>query len=566
MAAAIIKSAIDAISSADLSPTEHLLLKHFVEEATHPEVAAKYIQLIISQDKNDVESRLRQFKVDWRKLASRLMAFDPISERLDALVRDEDGPYCTVTMFRESDTRPAPKPVESSHVIPPSFLQNIESAEEGRLLIILEAFLSTSQVDRLRTLLSGRIRNDAIFLQNLWLLSPSMHKAFRTGHIEVRKRIDEPDVVDTEALQVEMYYALAMKHPETPRNLFFGNGVYFSGFRAWFSISTTNPRNLPLPSDFLFDIHRRFTTALHLFSIEDKINRGWPKPSILQQLFRLPISIFKRDFHRLWLWAPVSTRLYCYRHMIAIGKRIYGPEDVHWVQRVPFGLYIKKTNGTSWNESNALNMVERYTSIPAPRSVDVIEDSKTRTTLLVMTRVHGQRLKESINLMSYAERDQLVDDLAKYVSQLRKNPNTTPYLFADTLSGPMYDHLIPNRIGGPFHTELDLNIYKFSEVGGNDVTLAEIYDGEENIPQGHRSFFTHSDLHFSNIMVDQGRLCGLIDWECDGFKPEYWEFTHAIFGVWGRKDLMTMFQRIFGNQYDKVLKTEERLWRLSPVF
>ncbi|KAI9644155.1 hypothetical protein NHQ30_007508 [Ciborinia camelliae] len=491
-----------------------------------------------------------------------IMVFDHIPKHLDAMVRDRDGPYCTMTMIPGFDTRPAPKFVESAHVIPPSLLRDIETAEGGRLICILKAFLSTSHVDRLRTLLSGGLQNNAISLQNLWLLSPSMHNAFRAGHIEVKK-IDHSDDVD-EALHV--MYRVHGKYPEEPKGLFFGNGLPFSvSHPENFDISTTNPQELPLPSDFLFDIHRRFTSALHLFSIEDKINRGWPKPGILQSLPGFPISIFKRAFHSLWLWVPVSIRLHCYRHMWSIGKRLYGPEAVGWVQRVPFGLYIKERDGTSWNESNALKMVERYTSIPAPRSVDVIEDSNNETTLLVMTRVHGQSFQDSIHLMSYAERDQLADDLAKYVSQLRKIPNTTPYLFADTLGGPMYDHLIPNRIGGPFKTEFDLNTYKFSEAGGG-LSLAKIYGGEENVPKGHRSFFTHSDFHFSNLMVDQGRLCGIIDWECAGFKPEYWEFTHAIFGVWGRQDLMAMFRRIFGNQYDEVLKTEERLWRCNPVF
>ncbi|KAF7874042.1 hypothetical protein EAF04_002714 [Stromatinia cepivora] len=564
---AAINSVIDAISSADLSPTEHSLLEHFIEQAVEPEVAAQFIQSIIDRDKNNVESNLRQFKNDWRKLASRLMPVEPIPKTLDALVRDRDGPYCTMTMFRESDTRPAPKPVESAHVIPPSFLQDIKSVEEGRLLRILETFLSASHIDRLNTLLTGQIQDNATFLQNLWLLTPTMHKAFRAGHVEVRKSIDDSDDVSTEALQLEMY-KLAAKYPERLRNLFFGNGVRFSASLEWFSISTTNPKRLPLPSKFLFDIHRRFSSALHLFSIENKINRGWHKPtsSILQKLFRFPISIFKRAFHSLWLWAPASIRLRCYRHLWTIGKRLYGPEEVQWVQRVPFGLYIKETHvGTSWNESNALNMVERYTSIPAPRSVDVVEDSSQGLSYLVMTRLRGESFRRSFHLMSYAERNQFIDDIGKCVSQMRKIPHTTPYLFSDTLGGPMYDHLIPNRTGGPFNNEFELNTYMYSEVGGGQ-TLAEIYGGEEKIPNGHRSVFTHSDFHYSNLLVDQGRFCGIIDWECAGFKPEYWEFTHAGFGSWGRKYEMSLWRRIFGNQYDEILKMEERRWRCNPIF
>ncbi|KAF7927102.1 hypothetical protein EAE99_005433 [Botrytis elliptica] len=52
--------------------------------------------------------------------------------------------------------------------------------------------------------------------------------------------------------------------------------------------------------------------------------------------------------------------------------------------------------------------------------------------------------------------------------------------------------------------------------------------GEENVPRNHRPVFPHSDLHWSNILVDQGKVFGIIDWKCVGFLPEYWEFTKAM--------------------------------------
>ncbi|APA16183.1 hypothetical protein sscle_16g109530 [Sclerotinia sclerotiorum 1980 UF-70] len=272
------------------------------------------------------------------------MVVDSVPKHLETLVRDRDGPYCTMTMSQASGTRPAPQHVESAHVIPPSMLRDIETAEGGHLISVLEAFISTSHVHRLRKLLSDSVEDNAIFLRNIWLLSPIVHKAFRADHIEVR-RIDQLNSSDAEASQTEMYRVKG-KYPEHPRNLYFGNGLPFSGSQSEaFSISTTNPKDVPLPSDFLFDIHRRFSSALHLFSIEDKINDGWPKPtiSILQKLFRFPISIFKRAFHSLWLWIPASVRLRYYRYLWTIGERLCGPEEVQWVQRVPFGLYIKET-------------------------------------------------------------------------------------------------------------------------------------------------------------------------------------------------------------------------------
>ena len=39
--------------------------------------------------------------------------------------------------------------------------------------------------------------------------------------------------------------------------------------------------------------------------------------------------------------------------------------------------------------------------------------------------------------------------------------------------------------------------------------------------------FTHGDLATVNVIVDNGRLAGIIDWEAAGFFPVWWEFVSA---------------------------------------
>lgn len=43
--------------------------------------------------------------------------------------------------------------------------------------------------------------------------------------------------------------------------------------------------------------------------------------------------------------------------------------------------------------------------------------------------------------------------------------------------------------------------------------------------------FTHGDLTNVNIMVDNGNLAGIIDWEASGYFPAWWEFTCAGIGL-----------------------------------
>ncbi|EKV17643.1 hypothetical protein PDIP_30560 [Penicillium digitatum Pd1] len=52
------------------------------------------------------------------------------------------------------------------------------------------------------------------------------------------------------------------------------------------------------------------------------------------------------------------------------------------------------------------------------------------------------------------------------------------------------------------------------------------------LSQSHRILFTHGDIRPQNVMVKDGHVVAIIDWERSGWYPEYWEFAKALL-VWG---------------------------------
>jgi Ser/Thr protein kinase RdoA (MazF antagonist) len=44
----------------------------------------------------------------------------------------------------------------------------------------------------------------------------------------------------------------------------------------------------------------------------------------------------------------------------------------------------------------------------------------------------------------------------------------------------------------------------------------------------HKIVFTHGDANCANILVRDGKIVGLVDFEFAGFYPEYWEYTNAM--------------------------------------
>jgi aminoglycoside phosphotransferase (APT) family kinase protein len=244
--------------------------------------------------------------------------------------------------------------------------------------------------------------------------------------------------------------------------------------------------------------------------------------------------------------------------LINAGKHIYGPTDVEWVQSLPFGLIVKKLIDAPKSEPNTLQMVEKHTTIPAPRVVEVF--SNQGATYLVMTRLPGTRFQDVFHLMNYDERNRLADDLKACVTQLRRIPNKTAYLFGDTLGGKVFDHRIPDNKGGPFNSEADFYDHLTSHL---KCTIEQAFP-DEHLRYDHRSYFTHSDFSLGNLLVEGGRLSGIVDWECAGFLPEYWEFTKAVYSSFDNPGLTAVYSRAFDNNYQDELEFERKLWRYTP--
>ncbi|KKZ68518.1 hypothetical protein EMCG_05802 [[Emmonsia] crescens] len=519
-------TALSAIRSANLTPTEHLLLSEFVNQAVDTERAARYVLYWIESSCQTVEEALRSLKHDWKRLVTRFTAAVEVPISMEALARHRDGFYCSM---EQDKAEGVPAQVEPAHIISPTVFDTPDLETDGQLLPLMEAFLTPSKLSGLRDLL----RDDSSqgMLKNLWILSPSFHVAFRQGR-----------------------YVAIIPEPEAPDGLTFGDGSKFDSIVHLFTMSTKDPVVYSLPSRVLLRLHFRLAKSLHLFYIEDRIAEGWPSPPLIT--LNKPT---KKMLRTLWHLVPKFIRINMYHLLSRIGRRIYGGNISPSVQRLPFGLYLKNCIRSQTNEENALKLVEKHTDVPAPLLVDRFEEEKEGTkTFIVMTRLRGEMLHTVFHRMSYPERERLSVDLRAVVDQLHRIPNRTPYLFASTTGEEIVDH----RLGscGPFNTEAEFNnrlVHKY--VGPSTQALVAAAHAIR-----HRSCFTHSDLHPTNILIDSGRLSGIIDWECAAYQPEHWEFIKAIYGVWNGEAMEEVIRRAFGYRFEVELEAERELWKVTP--
>jgi hypothetical protein len=103
---------------------------------------------------------------------------------------------------------------------------------------------------------------------------------------------------------------------------------------------------------------------------------------------------------------------------------------------------------TQLNEAMALLLVEKHTVAPAPLYIDDYREDED--TVLISTRIPGQTLRDIFRRLSFAEREQLSQDLKEAIKQIRRIPHRRPFCVCNTLGLPLVDQRVVT--GGPFRT------------------------------------------------------------------------------------------------------------------
>lgn len=273
-------------------------------------------------------------------------------------------------------------------------------------------------------------------------------------------------------------------------------------------------------------------------------------------------------FRRLWFQMPTSFRAFVYKRLASVSHRLYGYTGSDRIYRLPFNLYLRTASG-DWAsrhqaEFQSLRLVEIYTRIPAPKGIEALRYRDS--SFLLMTGLPGKGIGRMISIMTDEQVHAAAKDLKEYIAELRQIPNKTGtgFLICNALGGGILDW----RIGDSQREVLRFqNETEFNRLLTYDLPLDE--DARKLVFKSHdvkhEVFFTHADLNLRNILVDEnGRISGIVDWECAGWYPEYWEYTKMHFGVrvttrW----IVDVIDRIFLGYRDE-LKAEDLFAYLRP--
>lgn len=171
-----------------------------------------------------------------------------------------------------------------------------------------------------------------------------------------------------------------------------------------------------------------------------------------------------------------------------------------------------------------IEFVQQETSIPVPVVIESWEEGEH--TLILMKRIPGEPLSKVWQKLSTTEKEHIARQTAEYLLQLRK-------LQADNMRAlggrPIYSNfLFPRKDSEHPHGPLasDDELWADMEQGLHEAVPESARRRLRNcMPKAAPYTFTHGDLTNVNIIVENGSLTGIIDWEMSGYFPVWWEYV-----------------------------------------
>ncbi|KAF8574775.1 kinase-like protein, partial [Ramaria rubella] len=136
------------------------------------------------------------------------------------------------------------------------------------------------------------------------------------------------------------------------------------------------------------------------------------------------------------------------------------------------------------------------------------------TTYIVTQYVKGRVLSDMWSLLDEIQRESIISQLKVYIELMRSEKSPSKRI-CSVRGDKILDNRLYSNECGPFESYKEFNTMLLS--------------GIDEVPRGYldknrKIVFTHGDLAPHNIIVRNGTIVSIIDWEFSGWFPEHWEY------------------------------------------
>lgn len=222
-------------------------------------------------------------------------------------------------------------------------------------------------------------------------------------------------------------------------------------------------------------------------------------------------------------------------------------------------------------EAATMKFVADNTSIPIPK-VHCAFVHKGRAYIL-MERIRGDDIPRAWGKLSEPARDKVYAQLRAMLQELRALKPPPGAGVESCTGGSLYASRIKNGKPrfGPFKTMQEFHYWLREGFKASDADITHISKSEcadiERMVEMHNGpwpppVFTHADLNPCNVLIRDGEVVGIIDWEFAGWLPHYWEYTSDWHGNATKTNWRDSLHRFVDLPDPKVLEMEKtrNLW------
>lgn len=198
--------------------------------------------------------------------------------------------------------------------------------------------------------------------------------------------------------------------------------------------------------------------------------------------------------------------------------------------------------------------------IPAPQVVNygLHPESPHAPASILMTRLPGQELGDVYNALHADDRDAIITEVNTIPDTMRS--------WASPWGERICSIRVPNHRIEPCESEQEFHGFILGAASAHSFSSEE--ESQKTLATArrindlrHRVVFTHGDFAVHNILVHRGRVSGMIDWECAGWYPEYWEFTTPL--RWSSRIPASFIGPLVTGRYEQELEDERAIVSLT---
>lgn len=188
----------------------------------------------------------------------------------------------------------------------------------------------------------------------------------------------------------------------------------------------------------------------------------------------------------------------------------------------PDNTVVKSGKRIAMGEAEALR-VAVHAGVPAPcvHDMHTTSDGQGR---IRMDYVQGQPLDTLWPDMSVDQKKDIARQLREMVEKMRSVPPPPNFIGACDGTEIRDTRLYFTYHSPPCRDKEAFNEFLLSSLYEHTPSLVRVAFSQR-LRTNHRIVLSHCNLTPRNILVQDGKINGLVDWEDSGWYPEYWEYV-----------------------------------------